>query len=545
MKIDLILIGKGPSRLPKWDPGKVLMASDSVSELSSTIKENIDITEAEYFLFWNACLGLPDIDKIRKIINLPGDVWHCGLKFGIRKFKSLDYVHPVWMFNIDADNNIESSSYKLTLDACIIRKEVIKQLGFINTNFKTTDSASLELGFRYIFYGVFVRYIPWFVNEINKTNVTSLPCEDEFFFMHLHFKNIFVGWVLLRSIISGYVPLITGAKAYRNITKINKIKYLPFKRTEDRFTFDVDKWQDKISVVIPTLKRYPYLKKLLVQLNTQTLKPKEVIIADQTPENLREDIGEEFNFKLIVLYQETPGQSSSRNRAILKTGGEYVLLLDDDIEIKNDFIERHAKTIDYFKADVSSGVGLESEMESLPFNFTYMRISDVFPATVTLVKKNIFERSGLFDLAFETGKRADHDLGMRVYLSGAFMVLNPGIKIIHHRASSGGLREYGERRITYHSAAKSIFQWDIPSPTEIYLWLKYYDKRQAKEEVYIRILGLFRFRGSFIKRTAKWILLVISSPYILILTYINYHKALRIFTSNKSLKANHLLGGKQ
>lgn len=537
MKIDLILIGKPPTRLPEWSQGKILTASDSVKELSSVVKENIKTTEAEYLLFWNISLGPPDAKKINEIIDLPGEVYHCGLKFGTRRFKLLDYAHPVWMFNIDASPNIESSSYKLTLNACIIKKEVIEQLGFVNTNFASMDSASLELGFRYLLYGAFIRHIPWLIDGINKANPIPLSFEDELTFIHLHFKDIFLRWAWLRSIISGDFPLVKAAKVYRRIARIDRTEFLPFKREQEKFRFDPGRWQDKISVVIPTLKRYPYLKRLLGQLNTQALRPKEVIVADQTPEGLREEIEGEFNFKLILLHQEMPGQSSSRNLAVSKAGGEYLLFLDDDIEIKDDFIERCVKTADYFKAEASSGVGQEPGAGSLALNFRYIRISDVFPTTNTLVKKSICEKSGLFDLAFERGKGADHDLGIRVYLSGALMVLDPDIRIVHHRASSGGLREYGERRITHQSSIITIFQWDIPSPTEIYLWLKYYDKKQAAESIYIRVLGLFRFRGLFIKRIARWALLGILWPYILILTRINYQKALQILSSNKSLKS--------
>ena len=78
----------------------------------------------------------------------------------------------------------------------------------------------------------------------------------------------------------------------------------------------------------------------------------------------------------------------------------------------------------------------------LPDAFTLRRASDVFPTNNTMLRKSALRLSGLFDLAYEHGPRADGDLGMRLYLSGARMLLDPEIRVLHHHAPSGGLRTH-------------------------------------------------------------------------------------------------------
>ncbi len=142
----------------------------------------------------------------------------------------------------------------------------------------------------------------------------------------------------------------------------------------------------------------------------------------------------------------------------------------------------------------------------LPEAFTYLRVSDVFPMGNTLIRKDVLYRSGLFDLAYERGQRADGDLGMRVYLSGALMVLNPNIRILHHHAPRGGLRVHKARVITYASSRKYITHRHLPSVTEIYLAKRYFKPRQVREELWLRALGTLSLRGPWWKRLLKIIL---------------------------------------
>lgn len=528
MKIDLILLGKKEVPEVNWGLGGVFGCAYSIPEISSFVTGHIKNTDAEYLVFWDSRLALPDEKRLRDALSGRIDACHCGLRTIGKGFDALDLINPVWMFNKDAADNITSTSWKLDLASCVIRKEAIRCLGFINPGFKTMKAASLELGYRYIRYGALIRYLPGLSNNKN-TDKSAIPLCDEVLFAYLHFKAIWLKWLLLRSITRGRIGVIEGVKEYLNVKKTTKVKYIPLKTENPEASgYRKEDWTNKISVIIPTLRRYSYINKLLKQLDSQTLLPLEVLVVDQSPRSERMEFNQALNFPLNIIYQDSPGQSTSRNRAIKEAKGEYLLFLDDDIEIDSDLISRHAATMEYFNADSSSGVALEPGMGEVYSDFKYIRISDVFPTNNTLIKREMVERSGGFDPVFDKGKRADHDLGMRVYLSGGLMVLNPDIKIMHYRAPVGGLREHGQRKITQYSSVRSLFQRNIPSWSEFYLWSKYYNKGQIREAACLGVLAVFRFQGPFIKRMAKFIVMLVLLPVTIAQVAINYSKALRL-----------------
>ncbi len=95
----------------------------------------------------------------------------------------------------------------------------------------------------------------------------------------------------------------------------------------------------------------------------------------------------------------------------------------------------------------------------------------MFPTNNTMLRRSALERSGLFDLAFDRGSRADHDLGMRLHLAGAALVYDPDVEVYHHHAPIGGLRTHGARTVTRASARRSLTQRNLPSVTELATWV--------------------------------------------------------------------------
>ena len=157
-----------------------------------------------------------------------------------------------------------------------------------------------------------------------------------------------------------------------------------------------------------------------------------------------------------------------------------------------------------------------------------------------LFRKDVLYCSGLFDLAYERGQRADGDLGMRVYLSGALMVLNPDIRILHHHAPRGGLRSHKARVITYASSRKYITHRHIPSITEIYLAKRYFTPRQVREELWLRVFGTFSLKGSWWRKILKVLVSIVYLPHTLWVIRTRMREAvsmLRIYPQIARLKA--------
>jgi glycosyltransferase involved in cell wall biosynthesis len=446
----------------------------------------------------------------------PGDVWHCGLRLGMRGLPGLiDHVTPTWMFNNDAEPGIESTSWRVSLRACLVRTEVLRDLGSVRPEFLTLDGASLEMGHRYIRWGALCRHIPWLLAEGPTESPHVLPLEDELRWLACRMNRFWSMWAVWRAAATGRLGVGQTAYALRSIMAMERPQDpAPFLRVSTGLEDPGIKADSGVTVLIPTLDRYPYLLTLLDQLRCQTIPPAEVIVVDQTSVGKRIN-GLETRFPdlpLKVWHLKQPGQCTSRNLGLMNSSGEYILFLDDDDEIEPDLIEAHLSCLAQHRADASSGVTRETDGTELPEDFKIFRTSDVFPTNNTMVRREVLRTSGLFDLAYDCGARADGDLGMRVHLAGSVMVLNPSIVVLHHHASSGGLRSHKARKVTYFSSQRSLVQRHLPSPTELYLGLRYFSPKQTREAIWIRVLQTFRVRGGPIRRLFKLVIATAQLP---------------------------------
>jgi len=269
-----------------------------------------------------------------------------------------------------------------------------------------------------------------------------------------------------------------------------------------------------VTAIVPTVDRYPYLRKLLSQLVVQTVRPAETIVVDQTPAGRRKLLtaGEFPGIGLQVMHLDEAGQCTSRNWALESAQNDYVLLLDDDVEVPPELIERHLAALEELNADVSCGVCHEVGAGPLPESFGFARASDVFPAGNLLLRTAALSRSGLFDLAYNRGQRADCDLGMRLSLAGALAVLNPEASVLHHHAPRGGLRVHNARVVTYAHGRSRVWKRVVPSVSEIYLAKRYFEFRQVREMLWMAAAGTLRARGGLGKRAAKIVIGLLSLP---------------------------------
>lgn len=98
-----------------------------------------------------------------------------------------------------------------------------------------------------------------------------------------------------------------------------------------------------ISVVIPTMNRLESLKRTLLTLMDGTVLPDEIIIIDQTDNlKMREDT-KQFVSTLPVytyyVYLEQPSLTKARNEGMNYVSNEYVIQMDDDVDVKRNTLE--------------------------------------------------------------------------------------------------------------------------------------------------------------------------------------------------------------
>jgi glycosyltransferase involved in cell wall biosynthesis len=102
-----------------------------------------------------------------------------------------------------------------------------------------------------------------------------------------------------------------------------------------------------ISLIITTYNSPQYLLLVLKSLDVQTIFPKEVVIADDGSDSETYEIINTYKknstLKVIHSWQKDKGfrAARSRNKAILKTNSEYIVMIDGDTLLHPRFIEDH------------------------------------------------------------------------------------------------------------------------------------------------------------------------------------------------------------
>lgn len=117
-----------------------------------------------------------------------------------------------------------------------------------------------------------------------------------------------------------------------------------------------------LSIVIPTLNRPHYLAKALISIKNQSHLPSEIIIVDQSDGPETRQLFEAFdagNIKKTYVHQSEKSLILARNRGIdLATESKFIGFLDDDLEIKSDFIEHlMARFASDTKGELAGGMG--------------------------------------------------------------------------------------------------------------------------------------------------------------------------------------------
>jgi len=514
MIVNLVVLGLSLDNI-EWKLGKTFIVDPSPKVIASFLAEKMS-ADVDYWFFWDPDLGSPDEGVVKQVVQLPGNVWHAGLKLGLSGYPGfIDYVKPSWMLNLDTEPEIQSSSWRLSLRACVIPGDVLRETGGPVPDFESLEAAGLELGLRFIQRGVLVRYVPTLVGSIPEQAEVEIPLHDQLGFLKTRFGKKWMCWGILRAMLSGQEKLI---KILTSLVQSRDFPTQPTAKIYPHFMeSEGDMVQGKVSVLIPTINRYPYLKVLLGQLRNQSIPPHEIIIVDQTPDGERDNelLGEYSDLLLKWFVLDQAGQCSARNIGINQSIGDYILFLDDDVEAAPDLIERHLANSSVHKAAVSCGVAEEVGAGELPEQYTFLRTSDVFPSGNSLVRKEVFTDVGLFDLAFDRGQKEDGDLGNRLHLKGELMVLNPEISVLHHHAPQGGLRQHNARVKSYAEGKRNPFIRIVPSVSEIYLLRRYFSPKQVRESLWISILSTFVIKGAGWKKALKAVISFLALPHTL------------------------------
>jgi len=503
-KVDLLCF-ENTSQPADWVLGDRHNVGASPSDLCQQVNTILAASTCHAFLFWNSAFYQPDPISISAILEKPGDLWHASLNLGVSGLpRCLDYVIPTWMLNRDPDPEIESSSWRVLLRACLVRTEVLRQIGFIYPEFETLEGAALEWGHRCAMSGVITRHVPQLLPQNPQPKKIIIPIEDELRFISLRYKKAWILWSAGRQALRHPLKSKQIVKAMRKIEQAPKHNQAPIYRRKNNI--ELERSPDvSISVILPTRGRYDYLDKCLQTICQQTIAPIEIICVDQNPTEKRqpEIYSRASSIPIRLIWQDGGGQCRARNAALDAAQGDWLFFADDDSEYPPETIENHFQLIQETGADSSTGLSLPPFEYTIPLEYRHTRLAYNLDTGNALIKRTAVLDAGGFDRNYDFGKGADTDLGMRLYLSGFLIMHNPNTRRIHYKADSGGLREYG----AWWETRKIKFSQPRPAVTFTYYTLRYF-KRYAWNEAILHNILFGNIPRHATRRLAIWRLLI-------------------------------------
>ena len=430
-------------------------------------------------------------------------------------FSFLKYIQPLWYYRL-AFQSVNAGLLNDLFNQSVIHIESDKR-------YASEDAIKMDKVYRALQMGV----VPQDKLSLGKSDKldTITNRNDNYIFVAKYFEKAKLVYVFLLRIIclnNPILELIGFVKALK-INKIditqNHIQYENFQI----FQSSIIQSNPLVTVVIPTLNRYEYLKDVLKDLEAQDYQNFEVIVCDQT-DVIPNDFYSGWKLDIQLIEQEEKTLWLARNRCIKQAKGEYILLFDDDSRIETDWIINHLKCLDFFNVKISAGVTHTLVGHGLGKKESYFHLSDVFDTGNSMVHIDVFKQVGLFDRQFEKMRMGDGEFGLRAILGGYLVVSNPFAKRIHLKVETGGLRQMGSWDAL---RPKSLFA-PRPVPSVLYLARKYFGNTAAKFYLIQNIPFSFipyKFKKSRYLKLAFLFVLPLLTPIMLVVVLKSWMKA--------------------
>jgi len=438
-------------------------------------------------------------------------------------FSFIRYTQPGWYFNVTPKVATFSSCYYHPILLPLPNGFKIE----VDDSYETDAARNADIGYRAWNNGCITTCTKDIANQIEQLPQPTLY--DEYRFISKYWGKHWSVMALIARIFSFKNPVkeIIGFCKAAKTTRYSLHNQLYNWDAYHSYKSPLVEQQPLVSVIIPTLNRYEYLRDVMIDLEKQTWANFDVIVVDQS-QPFNGDFYKQFKLNIKTIQQKEKLLWTARNKAVKASKADYFLFFDDDSRVEPDWIEQHVKTLDFFKAGISAGVSLSVVGSKVPKSYNFFRWADQFDSGNALVHKSVFQQIGLFDLQFNKERMGDGEFGMRAYINGIRSISNPYGKRVHLKVPSGGLREIGHWdgfRQKKWFAAK-------PVPSVIYLYKKYFPKKLYRNSVYLGImLSNFSFKS---KRNNKIVLASVLITFIkLPLLAIQFHKSLSL--ANKKL----------
>ncbi|MFA5128298.1 MAG: glycosyltransferase [Patescibacteria group bacterium] len=200
-----------------------------------------------------------------------------------------------------------------------------------------------------------------------------------------------------------------------------------------------------VSVIIPTKNSSKYLHQCLDSIENQTYRDLEIIVVDNNSNDDTKDIAKKYTGKV---FNHGPERSAQRNYGVNNSNGDFVLIIDSDMELSCGVIETCVKKITLNSAvlgliipEESFGQGFWAECKKLEKSF-YLGLS--WMEAARFFQRSVYLKVGGYNEALVSGE--DWDLSQRIEAVGSIGRID---ELIYHNEGDARLAQTIKKKYYY------------------------------------------------------------------------------------------------
>jgi len=205
----------------------------------------------------------------------------------------------------------------------------------------------------------------------------------------------------------------------------------------------------RFSIIIPVFNRPDEIKELLESLTTQSFTDFEVIVVEDGSSIPCKDVVKSFAGIIDVKYFNKPnsGPGQTRNYGAEKASGDYLLILDSDVVLPNDYLREIENELVHEYADAFGGPdrahkSFSDTQKAISYSMTSFfttggirggkkKMDKFYPRSFNMgIRKDVYESLGGFS-NMRFGE--DIDLSIRIFKGGYKCRLFPQAWVWHKR----------------------------------------------------------------------------------------------------------------
>jgi GT2 family glycosyltransferase len=230
-----------------------------------------------------------------------------------------------------------------------------------------------------------------------------------------------------------------------------------------------------VSAIIPTWNRADLLDSILTNLRSQSRAPEQIVVVDNGSTDTSQLVARQFGVDLLI-FPENRGFATAVNEGIQHATGDWILILNNDVVLELDWLERLLSTAEREQAPFAVGKLLRPG-ESRRIDGSWDLVSRAAyawrcgygksdgaiwstprrihfaPMTAALFRRDLFQHIGLLETRFESYYE-DVDFGVRCALAGLQGIYEPAAVALHMSKTTLGR---AAARVYYLTARNQVF----------------------------------------------------------------------------------------